>query len=223
MREIYVRESFDNKSVVITGATGLLGKVLLEKLLRSCQGVKNIFILIRSKKDGSINERFEELKSSIAFDRLKEIDPKLISKLHPLKYSLTDENFGLLKDEIELLQENCNYVFHCSASVKFTEPIEDAIKINTIGTQNLISLIMTFKNLEAFVHVSTAYSNVHEQVIEEKIYHTIFDYKDMIDVLNNSSTSELKSTTKHVLSVFPNTYIFSKHLAERLVCDFSEV
>jgi thioester reductase-like protein len=54
-------EFFKNKSIFITGATGFLGKVLIEKLLRSCPDVDKIFILIRHKKGSTPTQRLNEL------------------------------------------------------------------------------------------------------------------------------------------------------------------
>lgn len=45
-----IAEWYSGKSILITGATGFMGKVLVEKLLRSCPDVKRIYLLIRSKK-----------------------------------------------------------------------------------------------------------------------------------------------------------------------------
>lgn len=55
-----VAESFRNGTVLITGSTGFFGKVLTEKLLRSCP-VKNIVILVRSKKGYGANERVADM------------------------------------------------------------------------------------------------------------------------------------------------------------------
>ncbi|CAN7052124.1 fatty acyl-CoA reductase 6, chloroplastic isoform X1 [Brassica rapa] len=45
------------KTYLITGATGFLGKVLIEKLLRASPGIGKIFILIKSKDQESANKR----------------------------------------------------------------------------------------------------------------------------------------------------------------------
>lgn len=41
---------YSDRSVLVTGATGFMGKVLVEKLLRSCPGLKSIYVLVRPKK-----------------------------------------------------------------------------------------------------------------------------------------------------------------------------
>lgn len=54
-------EFFDKKNVLVTGALGYCGKILVEKLLRTCEGIGKIFIIVRQKKSGKrlsiINER----------------------------------------------------------------------------------------------------------------------------------------------------------------------
>lgn len=54
-----VQEFFRNAVVFITGGTGFMGKMLIEKLLRSCPHIKHIYLLIRSKKGKNIEQRLE--------------------------------------------------------------------------------------------------------------------------------------------------------------------
>lgn len=57
-----VVESFYADAIVlVTGATGFLGKALLEKLLRSCARLTTIFVLIRPKRGKNVEQRFAEL------------------------------------------------------------------------------------------------------------------------------------------------------------------
>jgi len=56
-----ISEFFEGKGVFITGATGFLGKTLVEKLLRSCYHVDKIYLLMRAKKGKSPGERLDEL------------------------------------------------------------------------------------------------------------------------------------------------------------------
>ena len=52
---------YKNKGIFVTGATGFLGKVLLEKLLRSCSDLKMIYVLVRPKKGVPASERLAEI------------------------------------------------------------------------------------------------------------------------------------------------------------------
>lgn len=56
-----IREFYRGSCVFITGATGFLGKLAVEKLLRTCPNLKKIFILIRAKKGKDVKQRFEEI------------------------------------------------------------------------------------------------------------------------------------------------------------------
>lgn len=56
-----IPEWFSGKNIFITGGTGFIGKILIEKMLRSCPDIGNIYMLIRPKKQKSGTERVQEL------------------------------------------------------------------------------------------------------------------------------------------------------------------
>lgn len=60
-----IENFYAGSTVFLTGGTGFLGKLITEKLLRTCTDVKRIYLLIRSKKDKSIEKRFEELLDNV--------------------------------------------------------------------------------------------------------------------------------------------------------------
>ena len=51
---------YAGRSVFITGATGFMGKVLIEKLLRSCPDIKYLYLLMRPKKGVAIQTRLQD-------------------------------------------------------------------------------------------------------------------------------------------------------------------
>lgn len=56
-----VQEFFRDAVVFVTGGTGFMGKVLLEKLMRTCPHIKHIYLLIRSKKDKNAEQRLDNI------------------------------------------------------------------------------------------------------------------------------------------------------------------
>lgn len=60
---IGVPEFYKGKTVFLTGATGLVGKLVLEKLLRCCDGVEKIYVLARAKKGKDAQERINDICS----------------------------------------------------------------------------------------------------------------------------------------------------------------
>lgn len=56
-----IKKFYSGSSIFITGATGFLGKLAVEKLLRVCPDLKQIFILIREKKGKDVKQRVEEI------------------------------------------------------------------------------------------------------------------------------------------------------------------
>lgn len=55
-----IPEWYAKKHVFITGATGFMGKVLVEKLIRCCPDIEKVYLLIRPKRGKSSKERLEE-------------------------------------------------------------------------------------------------------------------------------------------------------------------
>ncbi|KAG0428902.1 hypothetical protein HPB47_024140 [Ixodes persulcatus] len=52
---------FAGRNVLVTGSTGFLGKVLLEKLLRSCPDVGSIYLIVRSKRGLRAEDRIADI------------------------------------------------------------------------------------------------------------------------------------------------------------------
>jgi fatty acyl-CoA reductase len=52
-----VKEFYTDKTILISGCTGFLGKIILEKIIRTCPDVRKIYVLIRKKQGMSLNDR----------------------------------------------------------------------------------------------------------------------------------------------------------------------
>lgn len=56
-----VTDIYAGQSVLVTGASGFLGKVLIEKLLYSVNSLKNIYLLIRPKNGLGPKQRMDTI------------------------------------------------------------------------------------------------------------------------------------------------------------------
>lgn len=58
-----IPDFYAGRSIFITGGTGFMGKVLVEKLLWSCPDIEEIFLLMRPKKGMHIDDRLRKMLS----------------------------------------------------------------------------------------------------------------------------------------------------------------
>lgn len=119
-----VSDFYDGKCLFITGATGFLGKVLVEKLLRSCPGIETIYILVRCSEGQFPSHRLVDLLSSKVFHRLRQENRQLLLKLKPLSGDICCDNLGLSENDIQELINKVSIVIHSAATIRFDEPIE---------------------------------------------------------------------------------------------------
>lgn len=56
-----IQKFYKGKTIFVTGASGFMGKVLLEKLLYSCSDLTRIYILLRAKRGRSPEMRLDDI------------------------------------------------------------------------------------------------------------------------------------------------------------------
>ena len=59
-----IRDFYAKKTIFITGATGFLGKIVIEKLLRDCPLVKKLILLTRSRRGVNPQQRIDNILDS---------------------------------------------------------------------------------------------------------------------------------------------------------------
>ncbi|XP_055404539.1 fatty acyl-CoA reductase 1 isoform X4 [Bubalus kerabau] len=214
---VSIPEYYEGKNVLLTGATGFLGKVLLEKLLRSCPKVNSVYVLVRQKAGQTPQERVEEVISGKLFDRLRDENPDFREKIIAINSELTQPKLALSEEDKEIIIDSTNIIFHCAATVRFNENLRDAVQLNVIATRQLILLAQQMKNLEVFMHVSTAYAYCNRKHIDEVVYPPPVDPKKLIDSLEWMDDGLVNDITPKLIGDRPNTYIYTKALAENVV------
>ncbi|XP_056632915.1 putative fatty acyl-CoA reductase CG5065 [Diorhabda sublineata] len=214
-----VTEWYKNKTIFITGGSGLMGKVMIEKLLYSCPEIKNIYILIRSKRGKTPKQRIDDMWKLPMFERLRKAQPDAIKKIIPLTGDLYSENLGLSSTDIELLVKEVNIVFHMGATLKLEAKLDDAVKQNTAGTARVLDIAKQMEHIEVFMHFSTAFCSADIEVFEERVYPSKDSPRDVIEITKWLNSDALESATPSIIAPHPNTYTYSKRLAETLVAD----
>ncbi|XP_050437093.1 fatty acyl-CoA reductase wat-like [Adelges cooleyi] len=209
-------DMFNSGTVLITGSTGFLGKLLTEKLLRSCKGTTNIAIIVRSKKGLTAEQRATNMYNEKMFDRLRKERPNFTNYIKVIDGELTAFSLGLSTVDHDWLVKNVNYIFHCAATLRFDEPIEVATKVNIEGTEQLLNIATQMEALKGFVHVSTAYSHCHKTEIKEQFYPTPISASELKQKI------KLNSLSSDIAKDWPNTYTFTKAVTENLILSFDK-
>uniref|UniRef100_A0A3Q3D9C1 Fatty acyl-CoA reductase n=1 Tax=Hippocampus comes TaxID=109280 RepID=A0A3Q3D9C1_HIPCM len=212
-----VADYYAGKNVLITGATGFMGKVLVEKLLRCCPQVRALFLLVRPKAGQSMQQRVDDMIKCKLFDRVREDDAHFHRKIVPISSELTEPGLAISPEDADKLAACVNIVFHCAATIRFDEPLKHAVQLNVIGTQQLLGLARRMRHLEAFIHISTAYANCNRKHIDEVIYPPPVEPRKLIESLEWMDDRIVQDITPRLIGNRPNTYTYTKALAEYVV------
>ncbi|XP_048222841.1 fatty acyl-CoA reductase 2 [Perognathus longimembris pacificus] len=212
-----IAEFYSNKSILLTGATGFLGKVLMEKLLRTSPDLKAIYILVRPKAGQSLQQRTFQILNSKLFEKVKEACPDIHEKIVPISADLNHSDLGLSKEDLQELLSCTNIIFHCAATVRFDDSLRHAVQLNVTATQLLLQMAGQMPKLEAFIHISTAFSNCNLQHIDEVIYPCSVEPKKIIDSMEWLDDKIIEEITPKLIGDRPNTYTYTKALGEMVI------
>uniref|UniRef100_A0A182QPB4 Fatty acyl-CoA reductase n=1 Tax=Anopheles farauti TaxID=69004 RepID=A0A182QPB4_9DIPT len=210
---------FAGADVFITGGSGFMGKVLVEKLLRSCPQIARVFVLMRPKRGKSLEDRLKTITDGVLFDTLKSEHPDALRKVHPIEGDCTQLKLGMSAESMERMSD-VQFVFHAAASVRFDDPLKDAILTNTRSTRELLDWAKTLRKLRAVVHISTTYCNPELLRVEEKIYPPKMDWRDAIRMAETLDMPTLETFKDKLTQFAPNTYTYTKGLAEQICHDY---
>ncbi|XP_077994959.1 fatty acyl-CoA reductase 1-like [Glandiceps talaboti] len=213
-----IAEFFDGKNVLVTGATGFVGKVLVEKLLRCC-GVGSIYLLVRPKAGQAPQQRIQEMVKSQLFDKVREENPSGLERLVAVKSDMLEPGLGLSDEDRKMLQQEVGVVFHVAATVKFDEKMKLSYQLNVKSIHELLKLCKDMSNLEVFVHTSTAFCNCDKKYIEEKIYPPPTDYNKLDYAMEWMDDEMLRLITPNLIGERPNTYTFTKAIGEYMLAE----
>jgi alcohol-forming fatty acyl-CoA reductase len=154
------------RTLLLTGVTGFLGQVILERLLADFPETR-VVLLVRSQPGASSVDRVHYLMRKPSFDALRRTagSDEALLRLLDERVDVVDADFSRGQPP---LPAGIDVVIHSAATVSFDPPIDEGFQTNLVGAMNLYRGVLAGGARPALVHVSTAYvAGVQKGVIPE--------------------------------------------------------
>ena len=167
---------FDGKTVLITGATGLIGKLCVKSLLNSDFNTK-VVALIRNRQKGI----------------------KVLGQDKNLQFLIQDIN-----EPIKFNQQ-IDYIIHCASVTSSSDFVNKPVEtiITTInGTKNVLEFARIQQNLKSLIYLSSL--EVYGKPQQTDVTETDYGYIDILST--RSSYSEGKKLTETLCISYGNEY-----------------
>lgn len=202
-------------TVLITGVTGFIGKVLLAELLgprwRDRFDLQRVLLLVRGEDQADAEARFAKIAGAPCF---RDLPPGWQHLCEVLRGDITLPNCGLDERALARISSGVTHIIHSAASIRFDLPVDEAHAINTEAPRTLLSIARQARKRPHFVAVSTAYVTPHpgEGVpVEERLVDLPRPLAELC-----AEAAAGREEVRHVLH-HPNSYTFTKCLAEHVV------
>ncbi|KAL4711229.1 hypothetical protein ACJJTC_019070 [Scirpophaga incertulas] len=217
-----IAETFTGLTVLVTGGTGFMGKVLIEKLLRKCPDIGKILLIVRPKKGKNPKQRLEDIFNGELFEKLRNmrggVEP-LLEKVSIVSGDIIAPDLAISAEDRARIIEEVDIIVHAAATIRFDEELKKAVLLNVRGTKLMLELGKQCKKLKLFIHISTAYCHLHEKFLEEKPYPPPADPHQIIQAMEWMDEETVATVTPKLLNKLPNSYAFTKSLGEALVVE----
>lgn len=118
----------------------------------------------------------------------------------------------------ETLTKELHVIINCAGSTEFSTKLDAAVKVNVTGPLLLLKLAEQCAHFTCFCHISTCYAVGDKTgVIKEGIHDSPVNWQMAYDQVSSMNKLDLEHYHLNLLGNFPNTYTFSKRMAEHLL------
>ncbi|VEG45704.1 linear gramicidin synthetase subunit D [Mycolicibacterium flavescens] len=154
--------SAEVRTVLLTGATGFLGRYLVLELLERMELTNgHLICLVRADSDDEARRRLEGIFDSGDPELLAHFEELAADHLQVIAGDKGEADLGLDTESWQRLADTADLIVDSAAQVSGVLPYHQLFGPNVVGTAELIRLALTTK-LKSYVYVSTG--NVGDQI-----------------------------------------------------------
>jgi thioester reductase-like protein len=144
----------------VTGATGFIGKRLVEQLLANRQG--DVYVLVRQNSTGRLEDLVERWSMVVGASAAE--------RVHPVVGDLRRPLLGVEKEQVAELRGKIDHFFHLAAVYDMTAPAERNTAVNVGGTTHAVELARAV-DAKCLHHVSSiAVAGTYKGVFAEDMF-----------------------------------------------------
>ena len=160
-KPLSVQGSLRGRRILLTGASGFVGKVWLSMLLERIPDVGRVYVLLRGKKKRDALTRFESMvNESFAFAPLhdrhaEDLASFLQERVEVVAGDVSKPGLGVDPELAKRIQGELDLIVHCAGQVDFNPELTEALDTNVAGT--LYAADFASKANAAFLQVSTCF------------------------------------------------------------------
>jgi len=152
------RETFRCNEILLIGANGFLGKVILALLVARFPDFRRLHVLIRPKRRLAPRERFE--KEVLASPPLRAVAEEgvlaeLAGRISVLAGDIGQPGCGLDEETVQELSGRVGLVLNCAGLVDFFPPVDESFQSNVDGVEHVVELTRALG--ARLLHVSTCF------------------------------------------------------------------
>jgi len=142
----------------VTGATGFIGRRLVERLLENRQG--DVYVLVRDSSTGRLDDLIERWSMSTGTAAAERVKPVIGDLRRPM--------LGIETEQVAELRGQIEHFFHLAAVYDMTAPAERNTAVNVGGTTHAVELA---RALDAgHLHHVSSVAGTYKGVFDETMF-----------------------------------------------------